>query len=79
MQIPNWMDVEFLKQVKAQERELGEQFSEVLPYHYFEVAQLLLHECQDEFAHFKQVKSLIEDLFELRKEKIMRIMKKIDP
>ena len=53
-------------------------FSDALPYYYFEIAQLLLLECSDEFENSKQVKSLIEDLFELRREKLIKIMKKIE-
>ena len=61
-----------------QEREVKEIFSDELPHYYFEIAQLLLTECKDEFENHKQTKSLIEDLFELRKEKMIRIMKKVD-
>ena len=40
---------------------------------------MLLKECGDEFENEKQTSSLIEDLFEMRREKLTRIMKKIDP
>ena len=54
-------------------------FSESLPYFYFEMGQLLLTECSEEFENAKHVKSLLEDIFELRREKLMKMMKKIDP
>ena len=45
---------------------------------YMEIAMMLLDQCKDEFENHKQTKSLINDLFELRRDKLMRIMKKID-
>ena len=54
-------------------------FSDALPYYYFEIAQLLINECSDEIPSAKQVKSMIEDIFDVRKEKLMRILKNIDP
>ena len=73
------MDCEFLTKVKAEEREIKDVFSEALPYYYWEIAQRLLNECKDDFVNYKQTKSLIEDLFELRKEKLVRVLKRIDP
>ena len=77
--MPYWLEVEFLLKVKTEEREQKEIFSDALPYYYFEIAQLLLNECKDEFEKHLQVKSLIEDIFSLRKEKITKILKNIDP
>ena len=65
--------------MKSQEREEKEALCDALPYYYFEIAQLLLNECSDEFINIKQSKSLVEDIFELRKEKLVRNMKKIVP
>ena len=65
--------------VKTEERETKEVFSDSLPYYYFEISQLLLNECKDEFDKHHQVKSLIEDIFNLRKEKITKILKNMDP
>uniref|UniRef100_A0A7S3N086 DNA replication complex GINS protein PSF2 n=1 Tax=Strombidium inclinatum TaxID=197538 RepID=A0A7S3N086_9SPIT len=76
---PLWMDVEFLSQVKKEERQTKDVFSEALPYYYFEMSQLVINECADELPNHKQVRSLIEDIFELRKEKVIRTLKKIDP
>ena len=47
--LPNWVDVDFLKKVRHEERELKDRFSPEMPYYYFEVANLLLNECTDEF------------------------------
>ena len=71
--------INFLSKVKNEEREIRDKFSESIPYYYFEIAQLLLVECKDEFEEPRQVKSLIEDLFDMRKEKQMRLMKEIEP
>ncbi len=35
--------------VKIIEKELGDLFSEEIPYYYFEMANLLLSHCADEF------------------------------
>ncbi len=75
-----WLNIKFLTQVKMEERAQKEVFSAELPYYYYEITSLLLAECREEFGEdFKQVKSLIEDLYEIRREKLMRIMKKVDP
>ena len=79
VQLPYWLDNEYLTKVKAEEREQKEAFSTSIPYYYFEIAQLLLSECQDEFDDHRQTKSLVEDLFDSRREKIIKIMKEIDP
>ena len=39
---------------------------------------LLLAQCSEEFENHKQVRSLVNDLFELRREKLLRMMKKIE-
>ena len=46
------MDLEFLKKVRAQDKEQTATFSEELPYYYAEIASLLLHECEDSFPDF---------------------------
>ena len=79
VQIPYWLETEFLIKVKTEEREQKTMFSDALPYFYFEIAQLLITECKDEFEKHAQVKSLIEDIFGLRKEKLAKILKEIDP
>ena len=54
-------------------------FSNALPHYYFEIAHLLLTECSNEFANHQQVKSVLEDIQELRKDKLMRVLKQIEP
>ena len=79
MQIPSWLDVEFLKKVRAEDKEMQQVFSNALPYYYAEIAQLLLAECEESFNNPKQVRSVLEDIQEVRKEKLNRILRKIDP
>ena len=79
--MPNWLDIEFLKRVKAEERhpDLKDKFSEVIPYYYYEIGRLLLTDCKNDFASPSQVLSILEDIKEIRKEKMLKIMRNIDP
>ena len=38
VQIPNWMNFDFLNRVKVEDRESQGVFSDCIPYHYFEMA-----------------------------------------
>ena len=49
VQVPNWMNIEFLQKVRQEDRDLKTDFSDALPFHYFEMAHLLFTECADEF------------------------------
>ena len=81
MQVPNWLDIEFLKQVRAEERteDYKDQYSEVIPYYYYEIGRLLLSECKNDFPRHQETTSILEDIKEIRKEKMLRKMKAIDP
>ena len=78
IQIPNWLDPEFLKHVRTEECELKEQFTDTIPYYYFEIAHLLLTHCEDDFKQVSQVKSILEDIQETRKDKLLKQLRKID-
>lgn len=60
--IPAWLDVEFLKKVRTEDKSNGEAFSNALPFYYAEISQLLIHECENEIAHHKQIRSVLEDI-----------------
>ena len=79
--MPNWLDIEFLKRVKTEERHADwqDKFSEVIPYYYYEIGRLLLTECKNDFTNPQQVISILEDIKEIRKEKMLRKMRTIDP
>ena len=81
MQVPNWLDIEFLKRVRQEERtqEYQSKFSEVIPYHYYEIGRLLLSESKNDFARPQEVMSILEDIKEIRKEKLLRLLKAMDP
>ena len=79
VEVPFWLKEEYLGKVKMEERENSKEFSDSIPYYYFEIAQLLLSSCEDEFTHPRQTKSLIEDIFSLRRDKLLRVMKEINP
>ena len=81
IQVPNWLDIEFLKRVRAEERhaDCQDKFSEVIPYYYFEIGRLLLSECRNDFNRPQEVMSILEDIKEIRKEKMLRSMRNMDP
>ncbi len=61
------------------EKELDELFSEDIPYYYFEMATLMFNNCADEFQQVAKMKSIVEDIFETRKEKLIKVLKNVDP
>ena len=58
--------------MRKEDKEAKNEFSNALPYYYAELASLLLNECEDEFTNHSQVKSVLEDITEGRKEKLNR-------
>ena len=84
VQVPNWLSIEFLKRVRTEERHKDDKgalsaFTEVLPYHYFEVAHVLLTQCEGDFEDPAQTKSILEDIKEARKEKLVKELRNMDP
>ena len=79
VQIPNWINVEFLNRVKLEDRESQGTFSDCIPYYYFEMANLLFTECGDEFKELQKTKSVIEDIHEFRKNMLISKLKKLEP
>ena len=66
--------------VKIMEKELkGDQFCDLIPYYYFEMAALLLTQCPEEVPDLPKMKSVVEDIFEIRKEKLLKVLKEINP
>ena len=67
--------------MRAEEREtdLNDKFSEVLPFYYYEVGRLLLTECTNDFQKPQETSSILEDIKEVRKEKMLRMMRGVDP
>ena len=79
VQVPSWLDPEFLTRVRQEERDLKDKFSDAIPYYYFEIAHLLLTNCESDFKEPNKVKSLLEDIQETRKEKLLKIIRNIEP
>ena len=43
----------------------------MIPFYYYEMGRLLLLECANDFAKPQEVMSILEDIKEIRKEKLM--------
>jgi GINS complex subunit 2 len=74
--IPEWLSSESLKELKRREKESP--FNSFQPLHerYREIASLLLHHAPEDFEDSELVRSLIEDIENLRKHKIREGMQK---
>ena len=49
VQVPLWLEFEYLSKVKTLEKEKPDLFGDEIPYYYFEIANLLFTNCADEF------------------------------
>ncbi|ORZ08548.1 putative DNA replication complex GINS protein PSF2, partial [Lobosporangium transversale] len=65
--VPKWMTVESLQRTLKEEQE--EELFSTLPYHYMEIAQLLLENACDDIPSADAVRTLIKDLRETRQSK----------
>ena len=71
---PDWMSIENLSETRREERKDSEVF-QPLPFHYIELAHLLLRDpsfARESFggSNFLQVSSLVEDIRSIRRSKI---------
>ncbi|XP_028754124.1 DNA replication complex GINS protein PSF2-like [Neltuma alba] len=66
---PEWMSVDNLTQVLEAERE-SQEMSEKLPFHYVEISRLLFDHARDDIPHVYTVRSLIEDIRDVRFHKV---------
>uniref|UniRef100_A0A5B7AEY6 DNA replication complex GINS protein PSF2 n=1 Tax=Davidia involucrata TaxID=16924 RepID=A0A5B7AEY6_DAVIN len=66
---PEWMSVEKLTQVLEAERD-SERFFQPLPFHYVEISRLLFDHARDDIPDVYMVRSLIEDIKDVRFHKI---------
>lgn len=69
--LPEWLDSEHLAEVLRQERAQEGIFQD-LPFYYVEIATLLLATAADEFPMPDRTRSLVEDIENVRMEKIRR-------
>lgn len=66
---PEWMSVERLTQVLEAERESPREF-QPLPFHYVEISRLLFDHGRDDIQNMYMVRSLIEDIRDVRFHKV---------
>lgn len=66
---PEWMSVEKLTQVLEAERESPREF-QPLPFHYIEISRLIFDHARDDIPDVYMVRSLIEDIRDVRFHKV---------
>ncbi|KAF8397483.1 hypothetical protein HHK36_016400 [Tetracentron sinense] len=66
---PQWMSVEKLTQILEAERESPREFHP-LPFHYVEISRLLFDHARDDIPDVYMVRSLIEDIRDVRFHKV---------
>ncbi|KAI9077881.1 hypothetical protein K1719_040142 [Acacia pycnantha] len=66
---PEWMSIDNLTQVVEAERE-SQEMSEKLPFHYVEISRLLFDHARDDIPDVYMVRSLIEDIRDVRFHKV---------
>ncbi|KAF7825004.1 DNA replication complex GINS protein PSF2 [Senna tora] len=66
---PEWISVDKLTQVLEAERE-SQEMSEKLPFHYVEISRLLFDHARDDIPDVYMVRSLIEDIRDVRFHKV---------
>uniref|UniRef100_A0A7I4CQ34 DNA replication complex GINS protein PSF2 n=1 Tax=Physcomitrium patens TaxID=3218 RepID=A0A7I4CQ34_PHYPA len=74
IQPPGWMSVERLTEVLEMEREAPREF-QPLPFHYVEIAKLLLDNAREDFENNYMVQSLLEDIKDVRWDKVEKAEK----
>uniref|UniRef100_H3H255 DNA replication complex GINS protein PSF2 n=1 Tax=Phytophthora ramorum TaxID=164328 RepID=H3H255_PHYRM len=72
---PPWLSVDYL--ASRLEREKNSEVFEELPFHYLEVASLLLKNAPEDLDQGEHVRSLLEDLQNVRQDKIRKGLSKI--
>ena len=77
VQLPLWLDYEVLKSIKTYE-DRNERFCDDLPYYYYEIAFSLFNNCAEDFKEVARVQSLVEDIHQIRKEKLKLSLRKAD-
>ncbi|XP_021768990.1 DNA replication complex GINS protein PSF2-like [Chenopodium quinoa] len=66
---PEWMSIERLTQVLESERDSPKEF-QPLPFHYIEISRLLFDHARDDIPDIYMVRSLIEDIRDVRFHKV---------
>ncbi|XP_078428764.1 PSF2 isoform X2 [Wolffia australiana] len=66
---PAWLSIDNLTQVLEAERESPREF-QALPFHYVEISRLLFDHARDDIPDIYMVRSLIEDIKDVRFHKV---------
>eukprot|EP00762_Andalucia_godoyi_P002857 ANDGO_04445.mRNA.1 DNA replication complex GINS protein PSF2 len=76
---PQWLDVDYLSSALNLERmrENDDKFT-ALPFHYLEVATILLDAAESDIPAAPRLKSIVSDLFQLRQGKLRRSLMALD-
>ncbi|KAJ4982090.1 hypothetical protein NE237_032927 [Protea cynaroides] len=69
VRLPQWMSVEKLTQVLEAERDSPREF-QPLPFHYVEISRLMFDHARDDIPDMYMVRSLIEDIRNVRFHKV---------
>ncbi|KAI7888917.1 DNA replication complex GINS protein PSF2 [Mucor mucedo] len=73
---PDWLSLEFLK-AKHEHEEQDLDFS-TMPFHYMEIAQMLLETAPDDIPNAEQVRTILKDIRETRQAKARLGIKELD-
>lgn len=69
IKIPFWLQVDQLKEVLEEEKASNGVFQQ-MPYHYIEIAQLLLTNAWEDFKNPDEVKTLVRDVENIRMDRL---------
>ncbi|KAF1332881.1 DNA replication complex gins protein psf2, partial [Globisporangium splendens] len=72
---PSWFSVEFLSARLEQEK--NSEIFEELPFHYLEISSLLFKNAAEDIEHVEHIRSLLEDIQNVRQDKIRNGLYKI--
>ena len=76
IQAPIWMNKEELSMHLIREQKTVELQS--IPYHYLEISQIIMDIANDNLPNYTKVKQLIADIEEVRRNKILHLLKSIE-
>lgn len=75
LQKPEWLSVEFLENTIGNEK--AAENLQSIPYHYMELAQLILTNFKDEFTETDKILALLQDLENVRMDRLRSGLEKI--
>jgi len=70
IQCPPWMEVDRLKQIRQREKDSRLGQLQVVPWHYMEVANILLRVAASDILRVHEVRSVLEDIENIRQNRI---------